>query len=342
MISGEMFINGLIQVIAAILMALFALFLGLIYKGIDRKLSARLTSRVGPPIRQPFRDVGKLLVKENIVPENAIDWLFNSMPIVSLAASLLLVLYVPLGPFYALYGGFGDIILILYLLTVQSLAMTIGGFSSGAPFATVGAQREMVLMMSYEIPLAIVFVGIAWFLTPYTATPFSLMEIYTHPIWNYVGIAGFFGVILLMVLLLIAMPAELSKIPFDIAEAETEIAGGILSEYSGRNLAMFYLSDALRGFIMTAIFVAIFFPYNISPLISPYLPLNNLYLTVFNYIVDFLFFLFKVFLVYFFFVTVVRTGFARLKIDQASKLYWGTVFLLGIVGLLLLWIDTIM
>lgn len=340
--TENMFLYGFLNVLLGIALVLFVLILSLLYKGFDRKLSARLTARVGPPITQPFRDVKKLMIKESITPENAVSWIFNAMPVLSFASSLLLVLYVPFGPFKAPYGFYGDIILVIYLLTVQSLAMTIGGFASGSPFATIGAQREMVLIMSYEIPLAITCVGVAWILTPYSSAPFSLNEIFANPVWSYVGIVGFFGLILLMIMLLIAMPAELSKIPFDIAEAETEIAGGVLAEYSGRNLAMFYLSDAVRGFVMVSIFVAIFLPYNISPLLFSELysckcPMANLIV----YAVDILFFLFKVLVVYFFFVTVVRTSFARLKIDQASRLYWGLVFILGILGLVLLWIDRV-
>ena len=134
--------------------ALFGIVFGLLYKGIDRKIAAHMQGRIGPPIIQPFRDVRKLFTKENIVPENAIPWIFNLAPLVGLVATISILLYLPIGgfsPIDSLHEGFifGDLILILYLLIIPSLAMVIGGFSSGSPYAIVGAQREMATMIAY-------------------------------------------------------------------------------------------------------------------------------------------------------------------------------------------------
>lgn len=78
----------LISIGLSVLVAFIALFLGLIYKGIDRKLVARLQSRIGPPLIQPFRDFAKLMMKKNVIPEDAVSWVYNGVPIVSLAATL--------------------------------------------------------------------------------------------------------------------------------------------------------------------------------------------------------------------------------------------------------------
>ena len=87
-----------------------------------------------------------------------------------LVATISILLYLPLGGFQPLFPGQGDLILILYLLIIPSLAMVIGGFSSGSPYATVGAQREMVTMMAYEFPLAIIIITIARILNIQGAT----------------------------------------------------------------------------------------------------------------------------------------------------------------------------
>ena len=321
-------------VFGAIGIAIFTIIFGLLYKGIDRKLAAHMQGRVGPPIRQPFWDVIKLFSKENIVPEQAIGWLFNLAPVLALASSITIMLYLPIGSFEPILSTEGDLILTLYLLMIPSLAMVLGGFASSSPYATVGAQREMVLMMSYEFPLAIAIISIVWRLNEANVqNPFSLYSIVSHPIWNNVGILGMIGLTLLLITLLIVTPGELSKIPFDVPEAETEIAGGLLVEYSGRNLGMFYLADAVKTVAIATIIVTLFFPYNLSPILnlSGYAA----------YITDFLFYLLKVFLVILFSVTLIRVGVARLKIDQVVSTYWITLTLIGLIGLVLVMFDKV-
>jgi len=317
-------------------------FVGMVYKGLDRKLAAQMQGRIGPPLRQPFFDVVKLMIKENIVPDHAIAWLFNLMPLVSLAAVGTLLFYVPLGGFSPLLHGYGDLILVLYLLAVPSIAMVLGGFAAGSPFASVGAQRELVMMMAYEFPLAITFLSLAWYLSGIpvaelaqgsTAFSFQLSNLALNPLWGIVGPLGFIGLLLLFGALMIVTPAELAKIPFDIPEAETEIAGGILAEYSGRNMAMFYLADAIKMVVMGSLTVALFFPYGLSGLLGV--------AGVWGSVIDVAFYLVKVFLVIFFAVIVVRVAFARLKIGQAVRLFWLPITGISLLGMLLLALDRI-
>lgn len=324
-----------LEVIGAVIIAFLGIALGLLYKGIDRKLAARMQARVGPPIRQPFRDFFKLMIKENIVPENAVPWIFNGVPIMTLVASITILFYLPVSNISPLLSGYGDIILIVYLLTLPAVGMVVGGFASGSPYANVGAQREMVMMMSYELPLVTTVVALGWKLSKVypQLNVFSLVVINAHPIWGLVGPLGFIGSILLFTTLAAVTPGELSKVPFDVPEAETELAGGILVEYSGRNLALFGLADAVKTIVMTSLTVALFFPYNISHLLA----LSG----AFALIVDTLFFLVKIFLVMFVEVTFIRVAVARLKIDQVSFAYWIPVSIIGLLGLMLIVLDTI-
>ena len=348
----ETFRVAMMIIIGTIGLALFGIIFGLFYKGIDRKISARMQGRIGPPLRQPFRDVAKLFTKENIVPENAIPWVFHLAPLAGLVGTISILLYLPIGGFQPLAAGaisingtpiiLGDLILILYLLMIPSLALVIGGFASGSPYATVGAQREMATMIAYEFPLAIIIITIAWKLANYTnalgvgtANTFALSTITTYPAWDLVGPLGFIGLIILLIVLIIVTPAELSKIPFDAPEAETEIGGGLLVEYSGRNLAMFYLMDSVKTIVMASIIVALFFPYNLSPVFG----LENYP----AFAVDIIFFLVKVLIIVIFSVTLIRVAVARLKIDQIVYTYWVPLTLMALVGLIcIMWDVTMM
>ena len=318
-------------VLLGVIGALFAL----VYLGIDRKLVAHMQGRIGPPIRQPFRDIGKLLMKESIIPDGSLSWLFRAAPILCLVGSAMVLLYIPMFGQKALFEGFGDAIVLLYLLVIPSLALVAAGFASSSPYATVGAQREMIVMMSYEFPLAMAIVAIGWRTSHVASTnPLALSTVATNPIWNTVGPAGIIGVLMLLFVLLMVTPGEVGKIPFDVAEAETEIAGGLLVEYSGRNLALFYIASAIRAFAMASLIVALFFPYNLSSVIGIGVSAPAM-------VVDGLFFLVKVFVIMFVCVMLIRAAMARFRIDQASKIYLVAMSLVSLVGMVLIWIDTI-
>ncbi len=326
--------SGWLVVGQAALVLLGGGIVGLFYRGVDRKIAARMQARIGPPLRQPFLDLGKLLVKETVIPKTAVAWLFSAMPFLAVIASFTALLYLPWGPFGPVLEGHGDAILVLYLLAVPALAMALGGFASGSPLGVVGAQRELVMLVSYEFPLAVVLVALAWRLSTLGLGPaFSLGVLAQNPLWGAVGPLGILGLAILLVSLLVVTPAELAKIPFDIPEAETEIAGGLFVEYSGTYLALFYLADAVRTVVMAGLVVALFVPYGIA---GP-LGLRGAAAQV----VDLLFWLLKVFFVMVLAVTTVRVGMARLKVDQIARGFWWRITALALGGLLLLVLDKV-
>ena len=307
-----------------------ALLIGLFYAGLDRIIAARMQERVGPPITQPLLDVAKLMIKQNIVPEHSTGWMFNLMPIVCLASTLAILFYLPFGGYAPLLGEHGDLILVLYMLIIPALAMVLGGFSSGSPYATVGAQRKMVLMMSYEFPLAISVISIAWLLTVSNiADPFSLQSITKNPVWGLVGPLGLVGLILQLLVLLFVIPGELGRIPFDVHEATSEIAGGLLVEYSGRNLALFYLADAVKVVVFTSVIIALFFPYGVG--------LSGWW----GVLADAVFYFVKLFVLMFFCSTLIRVAMSRFKITQVVYAYWIPAIIVSLTGLLLVLVDAL-
>jgi formate hydrogenlyase subunit 4 len=333
LLGENIWINGLIIIFGSVVLVFIGGFFSMLYRGIDRKLVAHMQGRVGPPIVQPFRDVQKLLMKESIIPDGAVSWLFKAAPFICLITSAVLLLYIPLFGLQALLGGFGDALLIVYLLILPSLALATGGFASGSPYATVGAQREMVALMSLEFPLAVAIVSLGWRTGQATiANPFMFSTIAEYPIWSLVGPLGIVGSLILVFTLLVVTSGKGAKVPFDAAEAETEIAGGILVEYSGRNLCLFYVADIIKAFAMASLVVALFIPYNLSPLAGIGTP-------VLAGIVDGLFFLVKVFAVMFISMSVIRAAMARFKISQVSWVYIIAMTIISLVGLILIAVD---
>jgi NADH-quinone oxidoreductase subunit H len=333
LLGENIWINTLIIIFGSAVLVFIGGSFSMLYRGIDRKLVAHMQGRVGPPIVQPFRDVQKLMMKESIIPDGAVSWLFKAAPFICLITSALLLLYIPMFGMQALLGGFGDALLVIYLLILPSLTLAVGGFASGSPYATVGAQREMVALMSLEFPLAVAIVTLGWRIGQVTAAdPFMFSTIAEHPIWSLVGPLGIVGALILVFTLMVVTSGKGAKVPFDVAEAETEIAGGILVEYSGRNLCLFYIADIIKTFAMASLVVALFIPYNLSPLVGIGTP-------VLAGIVDGLFFLVKVFAVMFVGISVIRAAMARFKISQVSWVYIIAGTLISLVGLILIAVD---
>jgi formate hydrogenlyase subunit 4 len=322
-----------LKIFAGVAFLALIIALALLFEGADRIVNARLQRRVGPPIFQPVLDVLKLLGKENIVPRRAIRFFFTAAPCLALVSTLMVFLFIPVGPFPAVLGTEGDMILVLYLLALGGVAMAVGGFSSGNPIANIGAGREITLMMSYEFPLAAVVTTMAWvaYKTGMPGAPFSLETFAAASIWKTVGKIGAFGLACLFLSLVLVVPGETGKGPMDIPEAKTEIMDGLIIEYSGVNLALLKVTFALRSFAMAAFTTSLFVPCSLSSMFG----VGGLLVAI----PDFLFFWVKVFVVQMVFVTLMRTAFGRFKIWQASKFYLVKATGLSLTGMLLLSID---
>lgn len=325
--------------LGTLLMTILAVTGGFILQGIDRKLAALMQARIGPPLIQPYWDFKKLLCKENIVPEHAIPWLFNAAPLVAFATAVTVMLYIPIAGFKPLLSGYGDLILVMYLLAIPALAMVAGGFASGSPYASLGAQREMVMMIAYELPLGAAIISFAWKLAEAGVDhPFALQSIIENPIWGMVGPFGAMGACMLLLAMVMVTPGELSKVPFDAPEAKSELADGLLVEYSGRNLAMYYLTLGTKMVVMASLIIAMFVPYNISPLFNLSAQ-NGTGLHIAANIIDIIFFMIKVLLVMFISMTLIRTAMARFRINQIMTMYWKYGGIMTLLGLILIMLD---
>ncbi len=297
---------------------LFICVIGLLLAGIDRKVLARMQKRVGPPILQPVYDFFKLLGKKTIIPEEANPFAYRAAPIVGFVSLAVLGLFIPVFG-YSAFGSNADLIVILYLLTVPAVALIIGGSASGSPFAGIGISREMVAMMSYELPLVLVLLTVAKKVGG-DSLCFSLQDIFAWQEANGSLVLNW-SMIPAALAMLLVIPAEVGTQPFDVAEAETEICEGPLVEYSGAPLGMFKMNTAMKMFIMTSLFTSLF----LGGLGTGIVALDALILVVACIVLTLLC------------MTLIHAVTARLKIEHLFKFYWTFVTGLAAVSLVLVW-----
>lgn len=216
-----------------------------------RKIVARLQGRRGPPFFQPFFDFAKLMGKRAVIPEGVDRIAFVALPMIALAAvaAALVLLPMPGNPAPRLPG---DVVVLLFLLEVPVIAEVLAGYVGRSVYGEVGAMREALMSLAYNLPFLASIVAMAeqagsFDLAVIAALPFGLVHV----------VAGF--------AFLLALPARLKLNPFTIANAESEIVAGGLIEYSGPLLGLFELAHALEVVVLTELFVAVFVPVPAAP-----------------------------------------------------------------------------
>ena len=288
----------------------FSAAVGLLTTWVDRKVTARVQYRVGPPWYQPFADTVKLFGKEVIVPAGARWTGFLLMPVVGLAAATLastILWLVNLNPATSFVG---DTIVTLYIMTIPAIALIIGGSASGNPLGALGASREMKLLFAYELPLVI-----AVLTTIVKVGSFSFEKILVYQEYNGAMLGSVSGVIAFIVAILCAQ-AKLGFIPFDIAEAETEIAGGTHIEYSGAPLAIVRLNTAIMYLVMPLFIITMFWGgvtfvgWRILTSILKYVAIVVI-------------------------MVLIKNTNPRVRIDHAVRFFWGPMFALSAVAMIL-------
>jgi NADH-quinone oxidoreductase subunit H len=239
----------------------FLVFPGLIFAGVaggflswfDRKISARVQFRKGPPLLQPFYDFFKLLlVKETILPKKGSPLLFMLAPVFSVFGATMAGVFILL-PLFNITSGFrGDLLVIFYLLTIPSFSYILGSLASANPLAAVGGSREMKLILSYELTFLLFIAGIIM----KSGQQFDLDSIIQTQKAGAPFIGSISGV-LLFIVGIFCIQAKLALVPFDMSEAEAEITDGIFIEYSGTAYALIRLAKYIMLFILPAVIVAL-------------------------------------------------------------------------------------
>jgi len=277
-------------------------------QGVLRKVTARVQSRQGPPLPQPYFDLLKLLGKEDIESGQS-PGMQRFAAYLSLAAVLTLACLLPMG-FAAPMNHAGDVILLIYLLTLCGVCTLLAGLAAGSTYSLVGTSREMMSMIALEPLFAIALIVGA------VHTGSFRLDTVLHGSVYFAGGVPWSGVIMLGVILL-SFQAFVQRVPFDISEAETELMEGPIMEYSGPKLALFKYAQMAKLVIYSALFVSLFAPWG-SALIFPF---------------GWLLFWAKV-LVLVLLVTLVAATHARYRIDQALR-FFASLFAIALVALVL-------
>lgn len=268
----------------------------LIFEFLDRKVYARLQNRMGPPWYQPLADILKLLGKESVIPADANKGMFQILPVIALAAVAASFIYIPVSGKDASYAFEGDLIIVLYLLTIPTLCIFLAGWYSRGVYATIGATRVLTSMFAYEVPLFMALLAPALIAGTWSIS--GITQFYSeHPLYILINIPA-------LIVALIAGQGKLERVPFDAPEAETEIVSGAFVEYGGKLLALFRMALDFELVVVASIIAAIFLPLLTSSVL-----LNIL-----------LYFLKTIALLIV--LTIFRAAMARARMDQLVSFCW--------------------
>jgi NADH-quinone oxidoreductase subunit H len=217
--------------------------------------------------------------------------------------------YIPIWSHHALFSFPGDVIVVLYLLTIPTITFFLGGWYSRSVYSMIGAARSIMQLFAYEIPLFLSILAPALLAGTWSLSEMSVF--YAHrPVLAAVNVLG-------LIIALVALLGKLERVPFDIPEAETEIVAGSFTEYSGRLLALFRLAIDVEMVVGASLIAAVFIPFGME----------------YGAAAGFGLYLVKI-LVVIFLLTGMRTLFARLRLDQMINFCWQIAAPLAFVQLM--------
>ncbi len=298
------------EILTIAFMMLFVPVLGLFFMGLERKITARIHNRIGPPVYQQFVDVMKLFSKRENISHS---WVFDIGPIFAVVGVLATMLFIPMGGFPML-SFHGDLIVIMYLMVISGLGMALGAGASGNPNAGIGVMRSLVLMMAYELPFVLTLLSVMLY---YNTT--SLGEIVAKQ-----GETGW-GILALPLSALVAdlcLQGQFGEKPFDQPVAPHEVATGPMVEYGGKHLGMLFLWHAIAVVMEGSLFVSLFLGGAIF--FDPS--------TITGMVLNLLLWIVLVFMM--FFIAILINGvMLRFRIGQAFAFYWKWPTVLAIIAL---------
>lgn len=298
----------------AVLVVLLIVAFDYVFGWAERKVIARIQSRHGPTkvgkygLLQNFADMTKLLSKEHSTPRSAGRFMFLLAIPAMLAVTIFLVMLVPLSPaLVASDLGLGALALFV-VMSFMPLLIFVSGVSSGNKFSAIGAQRSVIMLLSYEIPLMIVIATVALLAGSYDFV--GIIGAQTQTWFVFLMPVGF-GVFF------VTMLAEMDRPPFDMREADSELIAGWLTDVSAPYYSLALFIDYTRMFLGSLVMAVLFF----GGWAGPVLP-------------GFVWLLIKAFVICLF-IIIVRATTARMRIDRLLRLGWTVLLPLAILNLII-------
>ncbi|MCL2288448.1 MAG: NADH-quinone oxidoreductase subunit H [Candidatus Bathyarchaeota archaeon] len=234
----------------------FILALTLFCDWIERKIEARIQNRVGPMVAgpsgilQPLADFIKLLTKEDIEPQGVKRTVFKFAPLAAFVVMVFAFCFIPIdGASVLSTSGFaGDLLIILTFATIANFILFLAGWASNNPYGIIGSARVLTQFLGYDIPLYILALSPAFLAG--TLSIFGIVQNQTIPYFILAPWA--------FMLFIIVIQAELEKDPFDVPHSESEVVGGLETEYTGAKLAFLHLTRDVQIVFGATLIVTLF------------------------------------------------------------------------------------
>jgi len=289
------------RIVEILVSPLIALVVGILFLGISRKIMARIHWRYGPPLLQPVIDIIRLFSQRSV----SHGTIFNLGIILSLAGSIVVVLFLPIGRICP-FESAGGLLVILYLMLFGPLGIALSGGEAANPNTSIGISRKLLLAVGYEVPLLFILLAV---MTRYdTISLIGIVQEQQNAGWSVVSLP----LVLSGIAYLLILPAILGLRPFELVQAPQEIASGPMVEFGGQFLALATIQHAFVLFIGIALFINLFLGGAGDPGTF-----------VLKMLVVFLLSLF------------INAAFPRFRIEQALKYLWRWPTLFAFVGLVI-------